>query len=224
MNQNPIIETKLSDLNAQTGVQGGRHPLEALWDTDWHRILDAIAVEPLYMRGVPGVLAQQKFEENVLSKLPGWTFSGGNTRQRDFMLMRGLETLSIQLKIVRSVKGEVWIDKKHQFTAEVQKSNGRKDSRKYLFNTFDIVAVCMWPYSRRWDHYAYAPAYQLTPQKRKPHLIKPHQKFPLSLNNDVWSDNLEMIIERVLFHGLVHQVNNGKIVDASAAFVTGLNQ
>jgi len=196
-----------------------RHPLEEQWGIDAERILTAIHRSPdLTKRGVRGILAEAVFERDVLPSIEGlgWRILPvpGGDPPYDFLLERGGQRASIQVKLQRTEQGQ---PKRYQpkrypnelYVVEVQRTrSGRKrhkkaaksssagdqSTRPYRFGDFDILAVNIQPATHQWRDFRYTVSSWLIPRKSSPRLIEIFQ--PVSLApNDVWTDRLDVCLE-----------------------------
>jgi hypothetical protein len=195
------------------------HPLEEQWGIDAETILTAIHRSPdLTQRGVRGILAEAVFERDVLPSIEslGWHILPvpGGDPPYDFLLERGGQRASIQVKLQRTEQGQ---PKRYQpkrypnelYVVEVQRTrSGRKRQKKaakgssagdqstrpYRFGDFDILAVNIQPATRQWRDFRYTVSSWLIPRKSNSRLIEIFQ--PVSFSpNDVWTDKLDVSLE-----------------------------
>jgi hypothetical protein len=197
------------------------HPLEELWGVAADTILSAISrSSDITKRGVRGIIAEAIFVVDVVSRVAA---AGWNPKDilgdhpYDVLLEKGRSTVSVQVKLQRSLRGKpmLYYPKHYQdetlYVVEVQKTrSGTKTSikgargkeavvgsesmgtvrtRPYSFGDFDILAVNMHPASGNWSSFRYTLGSWLRPRPANPELIEIFQSVP-DKPNGVWTDDL----------------------------------
>jgi hypothetical protein len=203
------------------------HELENKWGVSADVILDAIEKSSdLTKRGFRGILAESIFETDIVPVLPGgWAAKEINRNEDlpyDSLLIRGEQTVRVQVKLQRSVKGEPMLfhpkhyDKGSLFVVEVQKTRTGsatlkaplpdsdlkikvtkstvEDTRPYRFGQFDILAVNMHPSTNDWTSFRYTLGAWLLARPEDPTKIAILQPVSKDIN-DVWTDDLETCLE-----------------------------
>jgi len=182
------------------------HPLEARWNTTAEDILEAISRgSDLTHRGIRGMLAEASFASNVIEKLESWKdFTPPGDHTFDFLLADSVGSVRIRVKNQRLEGGKPLVRRQKYFKpvyiVETQKTRSGQDSsgektRPYRFGEFDILAVCLYPSTGRWDTFLYTVANWLLPHERNNAWIATFQPIPMPPEpNDVWTDDLEAAI------------------------------
>lgn len=159
------------------------HPIEAAWSTTAEAILEAIHAAPdLTQRGVRGVLAEAIFRTVVVPRMEKWkSIDIEGDLPYDLLMDDGHGRLKVQVKNQRRKSGIPMIDARMSkitgskvFVVETQRTRTGKrttaegdptQTRPYRFADFDILAVCLQPYSRKWDDFIYCPTRKLVARK-----------------------------------------------------------
>ncbi|MDO7886466.1 hypothetical protein [Hymenobacter cheonanensis] len=185
----------------------GAHPMEAVLNLTSDEVLSALQKMKL-QDGMPwrmlrGSLADLLFEVIVLPTLSGWddvAFVGD--LPYDYKLRNAAEEeVTIQIKLQRSAKnGPSVFNKKtgkNMFSVETQRTRGGTvdgvKTRPYRFGEFDILAVCMYPSTGRWDTYLYTVEKWLVPHATETNALATFQPVAQRPNAD-WTDSLEQAI------------------------------
>jgi hypothetical protein len=184
------------------------HPIERLWNASAENILEAIYnAGPLNQRAVKGMLSEAYFKNTVLKPLANWEdVTPLGDLPFDFMISDSIGNIRIQVKNQRSRKGEPMIITgkygESVYIAETQKTRNGEDAkgdstRAYRFGDFDILAVCMYASSGRWDSFLFTLERWLLPNARDNSLINTFQPIPIDLNEaskKVWTKSLDECI------------------------------
>ena len=166
------------------------------------RALDrAIQATPMLL----GILAEVAFEDYVLARLEGWTSHPSPPGAfHDFSLQRDSWSFTVQVKLQRSKKGQPEIASKRawrwkfspgMYKVEMQRSRGGEDAvagektRPYRFGEFDILAVSMYPSTKKWGQFLYTVSNWLIPDPVNPSLMATFQPVPPNPNDD-WTDDI----------------------------------
>jgi hypothetical protein len=177
------------------------HPLEAELHAKAEIILEAIQrAGGLTLRMLRGVIAEAAFGVEVVERLKAWRrlpLSG--ILAYDFRLVDKKGEVRIQVKLQRSKSGRpMWAKEANQlFSAEhyvvetqkTRKGNKKKTgeaTRPYWFGEFDLLAVAMYPSTKRWDTFMYTVANWLLPGAEAG-VMRKFQPVSLSPNDD-WTD------------------------------------
>ena len=182
--------------------------LETRLNASAELILEAIDLSgDLTIRMIRGVIAEAAFRIHVVRKLPNFqSLQISGDQSFDYVLQENdFDPVRVQVKLQRSIKNEPMLTKNtgrknsytsNMFVVETQRTrSGRVSStgeltRPYRFNEFDILAVCMYPSTRKWNDFRYTLARWLI---RKPHdasLLATFQPLPTEINDD-WTDDFE---------------------------------
>jgi hypothetical protein len=188
------------------------HPLEAEWDTKAEIFLEAIRrASELTQKMFRGVLAEAAFDVEVIERLTAWQKlpRSGNLAY-DFLLRDHRGEVRVQVKLQRSKEGRPMrgdeVPRRHAFTSsmlvvETQKTRAGTSkstggsTRPYRFGEFDLLAVAMYPSTRRWDTFMYTVAGWLIPNPSSPSEILKYQPVAPSPNAD-WTDDFHTAVER----------------------------
>lgn len=187
------------------------HPLEKEWNTSAEAILEAIRrSSSLTQRGVRGVLAEASFVSTAILELQqsGWKEdTPEGDIPFDIAIHDATGVVRIQIKMQRSKEGRPMTGDKATksmafssgfFVVETQKTRGGtkggEDTRPYRFGEFDVLGVCMYPATGRWDRFLYTVANWLIPDPDNGGLIYKFQPVPPDPNMD-WTDRLQTCIE-----------------------------
>lgn len=184
------------------------HPLEESWGVPAEVILEAISRSgDLSQRGVRGLIAECYFEMRVLPQHPEWvdeTPSGNHPF--DFVLRRGNDTVSIQVKSQRRKGGQPMTAKQgykflspDKIVVETQKTRAGLDdkgasTRPYRFGEFDILAVNVAFSTGDWTQFRYTVARWLLPRPDDESLLLKFQPVSLKPDQD-WTDDLNVAID-----------------------------
>ena len=177
------------------------HAIEAKLNTQAEIILEAIdRSSDLTMRGIRGIIAEAAFLVQVLAKLEGWTdITPPGDHPYDFLIEDAVGTVSIQVKMQRSQKGDPKT-RNGKYVVETQRTRGGKDpatgeeTRPYKFGEFDILAVSMYPSTHEWNTFMYTVGNWLRPRPVRPELMEVLQPVAMSPDED-WTDDLLTCIE-----------------------------
>ncbi len=186
------------------------HPLEQELHARAEIILEAIRrAGGLTLRMIRGVIAEAAFEVEVVERLKNWRnipLSGDPSY--DFLLKDRKGTVRVQVKLQRSKGGQPW--PAHQarkayrslpadmYIVETQKTRGGKKktgtaTRPYRFGEFDLLAVAMYPSTKRWDTFMYTVADWLIPDPIDQAVIFKYQPVASTPNED-WTENFQAAI------------------------------
>src|SRR5262249_37681364 len=182
------------------------HPLEQELHAKAEIILEAIRrAGGLTLRMIRGVIAEAAFGVEVVERLKNWQsipLSGDPVY--DFLLKDRKGTVRVQVKLQRSKGGQPW--PAHQarkafrslppdmYIVETQKTRGGKKkrtgtaTRPYRFGEFDLLAVAMYPSTKRWDTFMYTVADWLIPDPLDQAVIFKYQPVASTANED-WTDS-----------------------------------
>jgi hypothetical protein len=182
------------------------HKIEKELNAPAEIILEAIhRASDLTLRGIRGIIAEAAFKEYVVPLLGREGYREKETQGDlpfDFLLARGQEEISIQVKMqrlknkrpMRANEGYSFLPK-GMFVVETQKTRGGKnpqtgeDTRPYRFGEFDLLAVSMHPSSGQWDRFMYTVADWLLPRNDDSNLLCKFQPVSPTPDSD-WTDNI----------------------------------
>lgn len=203
-----LTSDEQTELYRELKVIHGTHPMEAVLNLTSDEVLSAIQKMKL-QDGMPwrmlrGSLADLLFEIIVLPKLTGWAnihFSGDLPYDYKLQNLAG-EEVTLQIKLQRSIKNQPSVYNKsagkNMFAVETQRTRGGTvngvNTRPYRFGEFDILAVCMYPSTGRWDTYMYTVEKWLLPHATEINGLATFQPVAQRPNSD-WTDSLEQSIE-----------------------------
>ena len=198
------------ELYRELKLAHGAHPMEAVLNLTSDKVLSAIQKMKL-QDGMPwrmlrGSLADLLFEVIVVPTLTGWAdVSFVGDLPYDYKLRNAAgDEVTLQIKLQRSVKNEPSVFNKrtgkNMFSVETQRTRGGTvdgvNTRPYRFGEFDILAVCMYPSTGRWDTYMYTVEKWLVPHAKEVNALATFQPVAQRPNAD-WTDSLEQAIERL---------------------------
>ncbi|MCY2951324.1 MAG: hypothetical protein NTU53_05015 [Planctomycetota bacterium] len=174
-----------------------KHPLEVLLNASAWDILSAVQKGFRAIIDVKGKLAEYFLEHRIAQlHLAGeidsymWQDIDG---QPDFLITVPGKTLRIECKNIRS---EVLFTKPVPgYKAELQKTRNSKDgtpTRAYRFSEFDILAVCLFNHTKKWE-YLFIATRDLTPRPDAPDLIKIMQHVPFQPSGPWKPDLLDVL-------------------------------
>lgn len=184
------------------------HEIEKELNTTAEVILAAIArSNDLIKRGIRGVIAEAAFETYVLNDLQGWekiSFQGDEPY--DYLIRDSNGELRIQVKMQRLKDQKPMTANQayrrlptDMYVVETQRTRGGKDTmtgedtRPYRYGEFDILAVSMYPSTKKWDSFMYTVATWLIPRPENTKLMLKFQ--PVSLkSDDNWTSNFETCV------------------------------
>jgi len=147
------------------GAEFPIHPLESEWNASAEVILEAISrASDLVQRGVRGVIAEAAFEVNVVGSLGHWKIvPSRQERPYDFLVEDSVGQIRVQVKMQRQKAHRPMLAREglqrlpaDMFVVETQRTRGGRDprtgqkTRPYRFGEFDILAVSLYPSTRRW--------------------------------------------------------------------------
>lgn len=178
------------------------HALEQEFGVTSEVIMDAVHSSPdLVRRGLRGIVAEHQFKRLVLDKLPQpWFIAPTPDTSVDFALSdgHGGHYLTIQVKMQTLKGGKPHCDKWGRPMVETQKTRmrgrGKARSRLYKYGDFDILAVSLWPATKKWEDFIYVPACKLSPAYRKPDSLAAWQTIQSTTD---WSKILPDVLNRV---------------------------
>jgi hypothetical protein len=179
------------------------HPLEAQLHTKAEIILEAIErAGGLTLRMMRGVLAEAAFGVLVDESLRGWRrVAQVGDLPYDYLLEDGTGQVRVQVKLQRSKENRPMQASEadrtfpaNLFVVETQKTRrgaARKTggaTRPYRFGEFDLLAVAMYPSTKRWDTFLYTVADWLLPGRTDATEIRKFQPVAVAPNDD-WTDD-----------------------------------
>lgn len=188
------------------------HPLEEELHAKAEIILEAIQRSGgLTLRMFRGVIAEAAFGVEVVDRLEGWrSLPIAGDPAYDFRLEDSIGMVRVQVKLQRSKGGSPLPAQKalksfHTLPAdmlvvETQKTRGGKQkatgkaTRPYRFGEFDVLAVALYPSTKRWDAFMYTVADWLIPDPKDHTLIFKYQPVASTANED-WTDNFHTAVE-----------------------------
>jgi hypothetical protein len=128
----------------------------------------------------------------------------------DFLLKDRKGSVRVQVKLQRSKAGLPWPANQSLkmfrtlpadvFVAETQKTRGGKKkgagkaTRPYRFGEFDLLAVALYPSTKRWDSFMYTVADWLIPDPNDQELIFKYQPVASTANDD-WTDQFQIAVK-----------------------------
>lgn len=176
------------------------HPLELQLHAKAEIILEAIQRGPeLTLRMIRGVIAEAAFRAEVVAHLKGWReMPSAGGLSYDYLLKDRKGHVRVQVKLQRS-KGGQPMKAMNMFVVETQKTRGGKHrksgqaTRPYRFGEFDVLAVAMYPSTKRWDMFRYTVADWLIPGKSDASEIHKFQPVASEPNDD-WTDDFDMAV------------------------------
>src|SRR5262245_10463343 len=157
------------------------HPLEQELHAKAEIILEAIRrAGGLTLRMIRGVIAEAAFGVEVVERLSNWqSLPLSGDPAYDFLLKDRKGEVRVQVKLQRSKGGQPWSAQQARrefrslppdmYIVETQKTRGGKKkgmgtaTRPYRFGEFDLLAVAMYPSTRRWDTFMCTAADLLIP-------------------------------------------------------------
>ena len=184
------------------------HPLEEELNAKAEIILEAIRrAGGLTLRMIRGVIAEAAFGVEVVERLKGWErVTDSGDQAYDFLLKHDDESVRVQVKLQRSKDGRPWPANKARkdfrslpedmYVVKTQKTRGGKKkstgaaTRPYRFGEFDLLAVALYPSTKRWDTFMYTVGDWLMPDKNDDNLIFKYQPVASRANED-WTDTFE---------------------------------
>jgi hypothetical protein len=203
-----LTNDEQTELYRELRVAHGTHPMEAVLNLTSDEVLSAIQKMKL-QAGMPwrmlrGSLADLLFEMRVLPTLTGWVdvpFDGDLPYDYKLRNPSG-EEVTLQIKLQRSGKNLPSVFNKktgrNMFSVETQRTRGGTvdgvKTRPYRFGAFNILAVCMYPSTGRWDTYMYTVEKWLLPHATETNALATFQPVAQRPNSD-WTDSLEQAIE-----------------------------
>lgn len=181
----------------------GRHPLEDELNASAVDILDAVSAGFRAKIDVKGKLAELYLSRSLETlRRAGaiqdfqWHDKDGES---DFTVEIDGVTIVLECKNVRSpVVSRAKRPRKVGADAvrvELQKTRNSKDgknTRGYRHNEFDVIAVCLFNQTRRWD-YLLAPSRRLTRRTDDPDLLDIYHPVPLTPSGHWGGDLLEVL-------------------------------
>lgn len=184
------------------------HKLEEEFDAPAEMIMEAIHRAPeLTRRMLRGVIADAAFPHYVLPAIQpfGWhDVTPPGNHSYDHMVADHLGTVSVQVKLQRSAAMVPWVSGRNRlgigdnsYMVEVQRTRGGSkkgdddetiDTRPYVFGSFNLIAVSMYPSKKRWDAFMYTVESWLLPDPGNPSQIAKYQPVAMTPNTD-WTDD-----------------------------------
>jgi hypothetical protein len=188
------------------------HPLEQELHAKAEIILEAIRrAGGLTLRMIRGVIAEAAFGVEVVERLKNWqSIPLSGDPAYDFLLKDRKGTVRVQVKLQRSKGGQPW--PAHQarkafrslppdmYIVETQKTRGGKKkttgtaTRPYRFGEFDLLAVAMYPSTKRWDTFMYTVADWLIPDPLDQAVIFKDHPVASTANED-WTDSFQTAVK-----------------------------
>lgn len=181
-----------------------RHPVEARLGADSDVILEALnRAGELTTRMFRGIIAEAAFDVHIVSSLAGWRSEDieGNP-PFDFRLSDGGGPVRVQVKLQRSENG-IPVKKSGYYVVETQRTRGGERrgeqgiderTRPYRYGEFDVLAVCLYPSTGRWDEFRYTVGDWLQPKAEDRKSLATYQPVSPEPNDD-WSDDLSTCVE-----------------------------
>jgi len=173
-----------------------RHPLEVELNASAREIMDAIAKGFRAKVDVKGKLAEL-FLFKDLTKLQNdgvldnveWVDADG---EPDFIIGRRGRTLKVECKNIRS--GENY-KRPPAYKAELQKTRNSKDgtpTRGYSVTEFDVLAICMFNQTGKWD-FRFILTRDLETRPENPEILKVMHRVPTD-TEPPWHDDLHSLL------------------------------
>ncbi len=183
------------------------HPLEGTLHAKAEGVLEAIHRSGEFtQRMFKGVIAGAAFDVEVADRLPGWqklTITGDPPYDTHLKDSHG--EVKVQVKLQRSKSGQPMTARQavkgwseNLYVTETQKTRsgmvrgsktrGVQKTRPYRFGEFDILAVAMYPSTKRWDRFMFTVAHWLVPEPKDGKLIRKFQPVSGVPNAD-WTDD-----------------------------------
>jgi hypothetical protein len=184
------------------------HPLETQLHTKAEIILEAIQrAGGLTLRMITGVIAEAAFEVEVVERLKGWKrIPRAGDLAYDFLLKDKKGEVRVQVKLQRSKAGIPWpahLARRawrslptDMFVVETQKTRAGKargsagSTRPYRFGEFDVLAVSLYPATKRWGSFMFTLADWLVPDPKDAAQIFKYQPVAAKPNDD-WTDRFQ---------------------------------
>ena len=172
--------------NREYGASGA-HPLEIAYNMSKAAIFDLIASERYLNVAMRGSVAEFHLAAH-LPKIRGITdvVRLREVGQPDLQFRFAGKTITVECKNVRSVlrKGDPQVD-----FQRTRNSKGDPCSRFYSFDSFDILAACLYPVTEKWD-FQFCFTKDLPPHDRCPGKID----HKVSLKGTHWSNDLRALL------------------------------
>ena len=184
------------------------HPLETLWGASSESLIVALShAGPLTRRMIPGILAEHAFRRSVIPRLPApWAVTPmDGEASYDFQLADSVGSVRVQVKLQRSQDLKPLVSPPPSgfvdgmFVVETDKSRKGTDAqgnqtRGYMFGSFDILAVSMFPSSQDWSKFLFTVDRWLLPKPTKAAWMHKYQPVPPAPNDD-WTDDFTVAVE-----------------------------
>jgi len=187
------------------------HPLEQELHAKAEIILEAIRrAGGLTLRMIRGVIAEAAFGVEVVEHLKNMrSVPLSGDLAYDFLLEDRIGRVRVQVKLQRSKSGQPWPARQARkmfrslpadmYIVETQKTRGGKTktgaaTRPYRFGEFDLLAVAIYPSTKRWDTFMYTVADWLIPDPIDQALIFKYQPVASTANND-WTDSFNTAVK-----------------------------
>ena len=188
------------------------HPLEQELhakrrDHPWKRYARAGG---LTLRMMRGVIAEAAFGVEIVERLKNWkSIPASGDPAYDFLLKDRKGPVRVQVKLQRSKKGSPWLANQanrtfralpaDMYVVEIQKTRGGKKkntgaaTRPYRFGEFDLLAVALYPSTRKWDTFMYTVGDWLIPDPLDNTVIFKYQPVASTANED-WTDDFQLAV------------------------------
>jgi hypothetical protein len=172
------------------------HKLEKIFNAPYKDILEAILHGFRAQVDVKGKLAEfylfkvlKKLNEDGVIQELSWNDKDG---EPDFYFTYKGKKFRLECKNLRN---EVF-KKPYSYKVEIQKTRNSKDgtnTRSYPVDHFDILAVCLFNQTGKWDH-LFISADKLERVPNNPRLLKIMQRVPVTLQ-EPWKDDILFILD-----------------------------
>ena len=202
--RNPTLEV-IACLAAALGLPASallafeKHPLEVELNAPAFDILNAIGAGFRAKVDTKGKLAELYFERILVAlkkqgRIAGYTWNDRDG-DPDFTVRANGRSFLIEVKNVRSdsrLQGYGWAK------VELQKTRGGRDAmgrptRGYPVDHFDILAVCLFNVTGKWEFRYRRTADLLTRVPEAPRVLQVMQKVPFT-GEQAWTDDLSSIL------------------------------
>lgn len=168
------------------------HPLEKKLNAPANDILEAIKYGFRAQVDVKGKLAElylyrklKALEKAGKIKDLKWIDEDGTP---DFILTRNSKTIRVECKNLRN---EIFKKPTPAYKVEIQKTRNSKDgtnTRSYRKDYFDILAVCTFNQTKKWD-FVFIKASNLEVIEKNPDLLKTMHRVPIKIE-DPWKEDI----------------------------------
>jgi hypothetical protein len=188
------------------------HPLEQILHSKAEVILEALhKAGGVTLRMIPGVIAELAFGVEVVQRLAGWETlpRGSGETAYDFHLRDRSGPVRVQVKLQRSkqnspltiaggpkrfrtLPADMFVVETQKTRAGTKKGTGIS-TRPYRYGEFDLLAVSLYPSTKKWDVFMYTVADWLVPDEKDGTLIFKYQPVASSPNED-WTSDFEAAV------------------------------